>query len=557
MLLGIKMIKQKYAFLFLGMLLASMVFSCKQTELTPDPYSGGKGSLGLTFETKTIEPEFVNAGDLVTVRVKGLKDYLDNFKVYVNEVEAEIQTSPSLTNDSTLTIKVPADASTGSMWITAKGQTFFGPIVKIAGKVSVDNTWLVVNGSNGPILDIEQLLSGRFMVGGFFNDFELKATPKVPIGGIAQITPDGAYYTSTTEANYGKGAGGASMYVSSINKITSGTESGKYIIAGSFASFNSTRSNRQTLNSIARLTSTGQLDTLVLSSVINPKPEETYKNGDTISAFNGGVDGSVRRAMVWNNQIYVVGGFQNYKRMFVRGSSYDQKLYDFTKMKQIVRLNMDGSMDSTYRFDPVSKQSPAGANGGISDTFVQADGKLVLVGSFTTFDGVPANRIIRLNVDGTIDNTFNIGMGANADINSIRWNEVTQKMVITGNFTQFNGKSVVGINLMDANGVNIDSFVPQAISGGSASFAGQLNNGKIIVAGSFNRYGSYLRQGFMIINADGSLAIGYNNTGGFQGVVYDMFESTASGTTKVVLVGGLLRFNAILPKNIMRLTLTN
>jgi Domain of unknown function (DUF5122) beta-propeller len=296
---------------------------------------------------------------------------------------------------------------------------------------------------------------------------------------------------------------------------------------------------------------------LILRDVINPKPNETYKNGDTVTAFNAGVDGIVRKTFVFNEQVYIIGNFNNYKRMYLPNSSYDEKVYDLTRMRQMVRVNMDGTMDSTFHYNKSTRQSAAAANGVILDAMMQTDGKLILVGTFTTFNGLQANHIVRLNLDGSVDNSFNVGSGANSDIISIRYNATTNKIVVGGSFTSFNGKAISGINLLNADGSNVTTFNSLPITGGITNFVGQLNNGKIIVSGSFNKYGDYLRQGFMVLEANGQLAVGYNNTGGFQGFIYDMVETSTSSGAQVILVGLILRFNGTFPNNLLRLNFAN
>ncbi|CAH0146394.1 hypothetical protein SRABI27_00420 [Pedobacter sp. Bi27] len=549
--------------------LASLMVSCEKSKgLADDPYAGGKQVLGITFISKTTDPDIVNAGTTLNLQVKGLMKYKDNFKLYVNEIEAEVLNY----TDSTIQFKVPLTASTGSVWITSQGQSFFGPIVKVGGKVAVDPTFKIINGAGNvaaagitTVFDIEKLPSGRFWLGGGFTSFEQRGTLLSPNGGIAQIDADGTYITS--DINFGKGVMGGIGIITSINRISSGSQNGKFIIAGSFSSFNSWRLNRQTLNNITRLNANGTLDTIKtadkdalgnsLVPIVNPKPGETWKNGDTVAAFNAGVDGLVRKTFVFGEQIYIVGSFQNFKRMYYPNSSYDEKVYDVTRMKQIVRVNADGSMDSTFHYNKNTRQSAAAGNGGISDATMQSDGKLILVGGFTTFNGVTANRIVRLNLDGSVDQSFSAGAGADGDIYSIRYNSTTDKIVVSGNFTTFNGKASSGIALLNSNGSLVSTFIGASITGGIATFAGQLNNGKIIVAGSFNKYGDYLRQGFMILEPNGQLAVGYNNTGGFQGRISDMIETPISNGSQVILVGDIIRFNSILPHNVLRLIISN
>ena len=55
----------------------------------------------------------------------------------------------------------------------------------------------------------------------------------------------------------------------------------------------------------------------------------------------------------------------------------------------------------------------------VNDIINEGDGKIVIVGNFTRVNGVAMNNICRLNSDGTIDTTFNIGTGTDATINCI------------------------------------------------------------------------------------------------------------------------------------------
>lgn len=557
------MFKNKvYQFKLISLVLVAMVVvACKKSKgIADDPYAGGKVSLGVSILSRNTDPDIVAAGTSLTVKVRGLTidKYKDTeFKIFVNELEAPLTSR----TDSTITFNVPLEASTGSMWIKLNGQIFFGPIVKVGGKVSVDNTFKIINGAatvagngNADVYAIQTLPSGNIWLGGAFSNFEQKGTAVLPNGGIVQIDADGGY--STSGINFGKGVVGNDRTIYSINTINTGPHTGKIIVAGSFTAYNSTRVNRQTLNNITRLNANGTLDSMIVD-VVNPKPAETFKNRDTIAMFNAGVDGTIRKTFVFGEQVYIVGNFQNFKTIYVPNSSYDAKVYDVTKMRQIVRVNSDGSLDSTFHYNKMTRQSEIGANGGITDAMMQADGKLILVGNFTTFNRTTANHIVRLNLDGSVDNTFNVGAGSDGDIYSIRYNATTNKIVIAGLFTTFNGKAAGGINLLNADGSNVNAFTSLGYSGGVATFAGQLSNGKIIVAGSFNKYGSYLRQGFSILESDGSLAVGYNNTGGFQGRIYDLIERPVANGTKVILVGNIARFNTMLPHNVLRLIIAN
>ena len=66
----------------------------------------------------------------------------------------------------------------------------------------------------------------------------------------------------------------------------------------------------------------------------------------------------------------------------------------------IVRFNADGTVDNTF-------QSGTGVLGVVTHVARQADGKLIVVGKFSSYNGqAVASHVIRLNADVTIDNTF-------------------------------------------------------------------------------------------------------------------------------------------------------
>src|SRR5436190_24161449 len=64
-----------------------------------------------------------------------------------------------------------------------------------------------------------------------------------------------------------------------------------------------------------------------------------------------------------------------------------------------------GDIDTTFN------AGGAGADNGVFSVAVQPDGKIVIGGQFTSYNGDPAasDEVMRLNADGTRDTTFNAG----------------------------------------------------------------------------------------------------------------------------------------------------
>ena len=97
----------------------------------------------------------------------------------------------------------------------------------------------------------------------------------------------------------------------------------------------------------------------------------------------------------------------------------------------------------------------AGANGSVVRAVVQPDGKVVIAGDFTEVNGQSAKRIARLLSDGSLDASFDPGTGADGIIEALAL-QPDGKIIIAGNFTRFNGTSCGRIARLNADG-SLDS----------------------------------------------------------------------------------------------------
>ena len=57
-----------------------------------------------------------------------------------------------------------------------------------------------------------------------------------------------------------------------------------------------------------------------------------------------------------------------------------------------------------------------GASNNVWTTSIQSDGKIIIGGNFTSYNGTARDRIARLNDDGTLDGSFNPGTGADGSV---------------------------------------------------------------------------------------------------------------------------------------------
>jgi uncharacterized delta-60 repeat protein len=109
---------------------------------------------------------------------------------------------------------------------------------------------------------------------------------------------------------------------------------------------------------------------------------------------------------------------------------------------RIARINSDGGLDTGFTPPDIS-------NGEVRAIAVQADGKVLVGGTFTTVDSVTRNRIIRLNTNGTLDTGFStaIGSAANGNVNAIVV-EPDGNILVGGVISSWNGTSIGSTGLL-------------------------------------------------------------------------------------------------------------
>ncbi|MEZ5424585.1 MAG: hypothetical protein R2682_16000, partial [Pyrinomonadaceae bacterium] len=193
-------------------------------------------------------------------------------------------------------------------------------------------------------------------------------------------------------------------------------------------------------------------------------------------------------------------------------------------------------------------------NGDVVAILVQPDGKVVIGGSFTTYNGATANRLIRLNADGSRDGSFG-GTGV-AGPSYCRITSIIQqasgKIVAIGQgVTGYDGGSSFGIFRANTNG----SFDPTFVSGFNAipglEELAQQSDGKIIMTGGFTGYGGVTIQGVLRMNQDGAIDTGFN-TGG-AGVNGSVAAGALQPDGKIVIGGSFSQYNGAATQPIIRL----
>ncbi|CAN5378588.1 hypothetical protein BH10ACI1_BH10ACI1_31870 [soil metagenome] len=162
---------------------------------------------------------------------------------------------------------------------------------------------------------------------------------------------------------------------------------------------------------------------------------------------------------------------------------------------RISRLNIDGSLDLNFNV------GGTGANAVVNDIAIRPDGKIVIGGGFSSFNGMPMQRIARLNTNGSLDNTFtNSGTITDTSVNDVEL--LPDNRILAGLTTSTLINPLLRFN---ADGAFDSSFVVRANRGGTVYKILQQPDGKILTAGEFLYANGIVRRSLARFNTDGTL----------------------------------------------------
>jgi uncharacterized delta-60 repeat protein len=345
-------------------------------------------------------------------------------------------------------------------------------IIRLNTDGSKDAIFVTGTGISNIVYKIVQQADDKILVGGEFINYN-----GVSENNIIRLNTDGSKDTSFTT-----GTG----FDSTVYTIAQ-QANGKILVGGNFTTYNSVTENR-----IISLNSDGSKD-------------DTFNTGTGLNFY---VNTIVEQT---NGKIFVGGNFTAYK-----GATENY----------IISLNTDGSKDATFN-------TGTGFNNFVGAIVQQADGKIIVGGGYTTYNGVTENRIIRLNSDGSKDATFNTGTGFNNPIYTIA-QQIDGKILVGGLFTNYNGVIENRIIRLNTDGSKDATFITGT---GFNNYVFQITpqaDGKILVGGQFTTYNGVTENRIIRLNSDGSKDVTFNTGIGFSGVVYTI-QIQADGK---ILVGG-------------------
>jgi hypothetical protein len=166
--------------------------------------------------------------------------------------------------------------------------------------------------------------------------------------------------------------------------------------------------------------------------------------------------------------------------------------------------------------------------------------KIYVGGDFTEYNGTTANGMIRLNLDGSIDPSFDVLAGftlitSPAVVNVIKM--FNGKLYVGGTFDEYRGVDAKRIIVLNRDGSKYTTF------DNSNAFSSEVNdivfdNNKIYVGGAFTSYKGVTANRLIRLNLDGSKDTGFVNTTGFNSIVFSIATDAAFSSPSSIYVGG-------------------
>ncbi len=565
-------LSMKYSIGLYGVLcLLAGLSGCEELDhsISEDPYGGGKVQFGLRLLSEDPVPAKGYPGDTVVFKADGLLDYCVPekgeyaFKFYLGEQETKILAA----TDTTLTVRVPDECVSSNTYLVMENQVFYGPYFPIEGNISVDKSWKlssdVVDGIVYGAISQYGKPQNNYLVGGFSHLAQYEHWCIGHVNSKGEVT---RWSSSDFGTDYGVKTSvfeeDVPPYINSISAF----EDGRMLVSGMFSAFEVYNPKNGGLYDLADRVYVNNI--MVLRSNAHPDTTQQYifedagteSNGTPIrysfSKLNGGSLQPIVRSFVTSAQkIVAVGNLTQYVCNEYASSYVDSK-QRISSVASAFRMDDCGVLDSTYRLvDRTGRYSGAGG-GNITDACMDKDDGVVLVGSFTSFDGVPVPGMVRLDADGNVDHAFleNLGTGPDGNVTMVRYNKALNKMMVVGGFEHVNGQPRQQMAMLNPDGTLDGTFVPREIGGGAVNFAQLIDKEKVIVSGTFSTYGGVPRLGFLILEMDGTAQQKFNVPGTFNGQLYHVAETeTTLGSYGLLLMGSFDRFNGQKANNVLML----
>jgi uncharacterized delta-60 repeat protein len=171
-----------------------------------------------------------------------------------------------------------------------------------------------------------------------------------------------------------------------------------------------------------------------------------------------------------------------------------------------------------------------GANALVRSVAAQSDGRIIIGGAFTQFDGYDRNYIARLNSSGSLDFGFSAGAGPNGIVSAVGLDSTEGDVLLAGAFTSVNGSPRNRFARLTSGGAtDLAQDQPTGLDAAAYALAVQTDS-KAIVGGSF----LIPKPSLTRLRVNGSPDTSFDTGAGANGPVF----AVAMGSSGEAVAGG-------------------
>ena len=310
--------------------------------------------------------------------------------------------------------------------------------------------------------------------------------------------------------------------VADVNKVAF-LPDGKFLTAGRFDI-----ANKESRRNLAKFNPDGTLD-----ASFKPLGEPFSEiDGREVSTIAVQPDGKI--IVAWNT---IFGSPNSYRlyRLNSNGSidgTFSEAVFD-SRIRAVV-VTPDARLwvaagANIFRLNQTGGQESAiSVSGTVESLNLQADGKILAGGTFSAIAGATRNNVARLNAGGTLDTSFSANAGANGSVKVIK-STADGKILIGGTFSSYNGVNRAAVARLNSDGTLDNSFT--SVSGTTNVNDLVVKDDKIWLAGWENPTANYPNRRVAVLNQDGTI---FDNTEIFSAAV----TTVALSPDGSILVGG-------------------
>ncbi|WP_244199295.1 T9SS sorting signal type C domain-containing protein [Flavobacterium psychrolimnae] len=428
---------------------------------------------------------------------------------------------------------------------TSFNGTACGRIIRLNSNGTVDATFLQGTGFDANVSALATQADGKILVGGDFLNFN-----SVKASRIIRLNPDGSIDNS-----FISGSG-----FSNVVEVIKVNAAGAIMIGGSFTgSYNGTDVNRVVLLDPFGVINPGfDIGSGPQSGAVNALAEDLANSwyiGGSFTVFDSQTQGRLARidgvgTLDFGYLTAGVGFDNSVLKVIALSDNKTMAFGNFTKFNgticnRVTRLSEDGVLDSSFN------NAATGANNSIKTAVVQPDGKIVIAGVFTNYNGVVRNKIARIQANGEIDAAFTIGTGFNNQVYALAL-QPDGKIIVAGNFTNYNGVLISRVVRLLPDGTLDSGFT---IGSGADAIVDCIlvqPDGKIVLGGQFSLFNGISYNRMVRLNPNGSIDSGFSIGAGFDKNVYSI---ALQSDNKLIIGGSFTSYKGVSTKRLLRLNI--